>query len=105
MLNNFKFKNIPISFKKIYYYSKKLSNKSILYYFNNNFVNKINFYIKKIANTVINSCKSTNVFVNNFYVGKSKIIKKINFRAKGRINYIVKRYSNINLSVFIWVKK
>ncbi|BCG49390.1 uL22 family ribosomal protein [Candidatus Carsonella ruddii] len=99
MLSNFKFKNIPLSFRKIYCYSKKLSNKPILYYFKNNFVNKINFYIKKIASSIINSCKSTNIFINNFYVGKSKIIKKINFRAKGKVNFIVKRYSNISINI------
>ncbi|MBY0585309.1 uL22 family ribosomal protein [Candidatus Carsonella ruddii] len=99
MLNKFKFESIPISYKKISCYSKILSNKPILFYINNIFLKKIDFYLKKITNTIINNCKTTNIFVKQFFVGKSKIIKKINFRAKGRINFFLKRYSNIILNI------
>ncbi|ATX33399.1 hypothetical protein CUN91_00310 [Candidatus Carsonella ruddii] len=101
MLNNFKFKwnFIPISYKKLSLYSKFLSNKPILFYINNIFLKKIDFYLKQIVNLIINNCKTTNVFIKQFLVGKSLIIKKINFRAKGRINFIIKRYSNIIINV------
>ncbi|WP_433927920.1 uL22 family ribosomal protein [Candidatus Carsonella ruddii] len=101
MLNNFKFnfKIIPISYRKLSFYSKILSNKPILFYINNIYLKKIDFYLKKITNTIINNCKTTNIFVKQFYIGKSKIIKKINFRAKGRINFYIRRYSNIILNI------
>lgn len=106
MLNNFNFnfKKIYISYRKLISYSKFLSNKPILFYLSCFLLKKINFYLKKITNIIINNCKTTNVFVKKFSVGKSNTIKKIRFRAKGRVNYIVRRYSNIILNV-IWEKK
>ncbi|AQU89584.1 uL22 family ribosomal protein [Candidatus Carsonella ruddii] len=101
MLNKFKFKwkSVPISYKKLSFYSKLLSNKPILFYINNIFLKKIDFYLKKITNSIINNCKTNNIFITQFLVGKSIIVKKINFRAKGRINFILKRYSNIIINV------
>lgn len=99
MQNNFYFRNIPISYRKFVYYSKILSNKPILYYYKLFFNKKIDFFLKKIANTIINSCKTNNIFVKNFFVGKGNIIKKINFRAKGRINFIIKKFSNIKITI------
>ncbi|BFI90981.1 uL22 family ribosomal protein [Candidatus Carsonella ruddii] len=99
MKNNFYFKNIQISYKKLIYYSKILSNKPILYYFKLYFHKKIDFFLKKISSIIINNCNTTDIFVKNFFVGKGKIIKKINFRAKGRINFIIKKFSNIKIQV------
>ncbi|MGK2916125.1 MAG: uL22 family ribosomal protein [Candidatus Carsonella ruddii] len=105
MLNKkFFFNTIPISYKKIICCSKFLSNKHILFYLNIFLFKKINFFLKKITNTIINICKTSNIFVKQFIVGKSLIIKKINFRAKGRINFILKNFSNIILNV-LWEKK
>ncbi|WMC20431.1 MAG: uL22 family ribosomal protein [Candidatus Carsonella ruddii] len=99
MQNNFHFKNIPISYKKLIYYSKLLSNKPILFYYKLFFNKKIDFYLKKISNNIINNCQTSNIFIKNFFVGKGKTIKKINFRAKGRINFFVKRFSNIKINI------
>ncbi|AFP84198.1 putative ribosomal protein L22 [Candidatus Carsonella ruddii HT isolate Thao2000] len=99
MQNNFIFKNIPISYRKMYLYSKILSNKPILYFYKLYFSKKINFYLLKICNTIINICNSTNIFIKNFFIGKGKIIKKINFRAKGRINFIVKKFCNVKINI------
>ncbi|UNB92045.1 uL22 family ribosomal protein [Candidatus Carsonella ruddii] len=106
MLNNFKFKfnKISISYRKLMCISKFLSNKPILFYLNIFLLKKFNFFLKKITNIIINNCKTTNVFVKQFLVGKSIKIKKLNFRAKGRINFIVKNFSNIILNV-LWEKK
>ncbi|MGP4128227.1 MAG: uL22m family ribosomal protein [Candidatus Carsonella ruddii] len=99
MQNNFYFRNIPISYRKLIYYSKILSNKPILFYYKLFFNKKIDFFLKKISNTIINNCQTNNLFIKNFFVGKGKIIKKINFRAKGRINFFIRRYSNIKINI------
>ncbi|WP_211118347.1 uL22 family ribosomal protein [Candidatus Carsonella ruddii] len=83
----------------MYFYSKILSNKPILYYYKLYFHKKIDFYLIKISNTIINSCKTSNIFIKNFFVGKGKIIKKINFRAKGRINFLEKKFCNIKIII------
>ncbi|AFP83824.1 putative ribosomal protein L22 [Candidatus Carsonella ruddii CS isolate Thao2000] len=88
---------LPISFKKIFPYSKILSNKPILYYYTLFFYNKFNFYLKYIADTIINNFKNKNIFVINFCVGAKKICKKINYRAKGRVNFFIKKYSIITI--------
>lgn len=99
MLNNFLFKKIPISYKKFFPYSKLLSNKPILFYFTLNFLNKINFFLKKIIYSIINCCKTIKLFINKFSIGKSIYIKKIFYRAKGRVNFKKKMYTNIFITV------
>ncbi|BAF35182.1 putative ribosomal protein L22 [Candidatus Carsonella ruddii PV] len=100
MIKKFFFKNLPISYKKMYSYSKLLSNIPIDYFFYLNFTNKINFILKKIAFTIINCINSTKIFIKNFLINKGIYYKKINYRAKGKIDFVIKRYTNIILKVY-----
>ncbi|AFP84378.1 50S ribosomal protein L22 [Candidatus Carsonella ruddii] len=100
MIKIFFFKNLPISYKKFFAYSKLLSNKPIEYFFYLNFTNKINFIIKKIAFTIINCINSKKIFVKNFIISKGIYYKKLNYRAKGKIDFFLKRCTNINLKIY-----
>ncbi|MGX7589229.1 uL22 family ribosomal protein [Candidatus Vidania fulgoroideorum] len=91
------YKNISISLKKIKIYIKILKNKkfSKIINFLNKLNNKSSLILKKILLSSLYSYKNHKIY--NIYATKSFKILKRNFRAKGKMDFLNKRFCNINI--------
>ncbi len=101
-------KNINISEKKIINlikFIKKMNIKNILNYLSYN-NKKSSLIIKKILLSIISNAEynfgisKNNLYIYKMYTGKGIIHKKINYRAKGKSDKIIKKTSNI----YIYIK-
>lgn len=99
-------KQSPFKLNKILKILNKKSYKQILFHIN--FLQfKTKFFIWKILNSVVNNSNSLfflnkeKLVINQIYITKAPKLKRIRFRAKGRINKIEKRLSHIFIKLSI----
>ncbi|BBA84837.1 50S ribosomal protein L22 [endosymbiont of Pachyrhynchus infernalis] len=97
--------NIRISNKKLKNISNFISNKKVSYVLNYlTFVsNKSSFILKKIINSAISNAEHNfgldidNLKILSIYINKGRSLKRVSFRAKGKLDNIIKRSSNITV--------